>query len=291
MTCMESYLIIGSDSMVGNALIEYLSRAGEKVIGTTRRHEAVNATNLYLDLADDVEMFQCPDGVTVAIVCAAVTKIEYCRLNPVETAQINVQSTVALVKKLVENGVFVIYLSTNQVFDGSTPHRNPDDSLSPITEYGRQKAEVERQFHKFNKSVAIVRFSKIMPSISPLFSAWIEGLKNGQTIHPFSDMYMAPVPLTYVTSVLRFVGDLRLSGIWQVSGNQDISYADVARFIARIIGKSESLVQPILVSQSIHMESVPSHTTLNIERVRENFGIEPPDVWWIVKNTLFSSIK
>jgi dTDP-4-dehydrorhamnose reductase len=274
--------------MVGSALIEYLSRAGKKVIGTTRRHELVTATNLYLNLADEVNSFQCPEGLTIAVMCAGVTKIDQCKMDPIGTTKINVQNTVTIVKKLVENGVFVIYLSTNQVFDGSLSYRNANDPLSPITEYGRQKAEVERKVSMLGNSVAIVRFTKIISPIVPLFSAWIVALKNEQPIQPFSNMFISPVPLNFAISSLRLIGDSCLSGIWQVSGNQDISYVDVARFFARTIGKSEDLVQPILVSQSSFIESVPSHTTLNIERLRDTFGIEPPDVSWTLKKILLN---
>ena len=71
----------------------------------------------------------------------------------------------------------------------------PEEPLSPITEYGRQKAEVERRISKLGSSVSIVRFTKILGQVYPLFSSWLKTLQENKPIHPFSDMYMAPVDL------------------------------------------------------------------------------------------------
>ncbi len=274
-------LVVGSDSLIGGALIAHLLRAGERVVGTTRRHEAVDESHLFLDLSQDLAKWRCPLPIAVAVVCAGVTSLDACRRDPVATAHINVQGVSALVKNLVARGSFVIYLGTNQVFDGSVPYRLPDDPVTPVTEYGRQKAEAERQIRQLGDSLVIVRFTKVLGPTNPLFSAWSEALRNGKPIQAFSDMYMAPVPLSCAISVLRLVADLRLPGILQVSGGRDISYAEVACLGARLFGVGENLVQPIRSSQSgLYAEPVLENTTLNIDRLRAVLGFEPPDVQW-----------
>ncbi|MDI6703321.1 MAG: sugar nucleotide-binding protein [bacterium] len=277
-------LIVGSDSFIGKALMAHLQRAGKRVVGTTRRHEAVDKFHLYLDLSEDVETWQCPWPVSVAVVCAGVTKLDVCSRDPVTSAHVNVQGVSTLVKNLVAGGAFVIYLSTNQVFDGSVPYRLPNDPLSPITEYGRQKAETERRISQWNDSVAIVRFTKILGlGISP-FSEWTEALKKGKNIHPFVDMYIAPVPLSCAVSVLHLVVDQRLPNILQVSGGVDVSYAEAAYRGASLLGADLRLVQPVKAHQSNkYTEPVPLHTTLNIDRLRSMLGIEPPNVWWTIE--------
>ena len=277
-------LIVGSDSLIGGALMAHLQRAGERVVGTTRRREGVDESHLYLDLSEDVKGWQCPWPIAVAVVCAGVTKIEACRRDPVATARVNVQGVSALVKNLVARGAFVIYLSSNQVFDGSVPYRLPDNPVSPVTEYGRQKAEAERRISPWGDSVAIVRFTKILGPKSPLFFAWAESLKNGESIQPFSDMFMAPMPLACAVSVLRLVADRRLPGILQVSGEGDVSYAEAAHLGARLLNADPSLVQPVEASKSGRfIELLPTHTTLNTARLKSTLGIVPPDVRWTIE--------
>lgn len=284
-------LVVGSDSLVGRALMGHLERAGEHVVGTTRRRDPVDESHLYLDLSEDsVDKWRCPWLVAVAVICACVTKLEACANDPVGTARVNVQGVAKLATKLVAEGAFVIYLSSNQVFDGTMPHRLPNDPVSPVTEYGRQKAEAERQMRQWGGSVAIVRFTKILEPKPPLFSAWAKSLKNDEIIQPFSDMAMAPIPLSCAVSVLRLLADLRLPGIFQLSGDRDISYAEAARMGAKMLKADPSLVQPVEAFKSGRFtECIPTHTTLNTDRLRSTFGIVAPEVGWTIETAFQNS--
>lgn len=262
----------------------YLQQTGRQAIGTTRRQETVDEDHLYLNLSEDMQTWQCPRPVDVAFLCAGVTKIEDCKHDPLISARVNIEGISTLVKNLVEKDIFVIYLSTDKVFDGSVAYRLAGDPLSPITEYGRQKAEAERRIGQWRNSVAIVRLTKVLGPVNPLFSTWTKSLRNGKPIYPFSDMVIAPVPLSFVVVALSLIGDRRLSGISQISGNRDISYADVARLGSQWLNVDESLVHPILSSQSsCYSECVASHTTLDISRLKLALNIEPPDVNWTLK--------
>jgi len=139
--------------------------------------------------------------------------MEACRQDHDKTFLVNVAAVAQLTKDLLDQGAFVVYLSSNQVFDGSVAHTPPDHPYSPTSEYGRQKVEVERRISRYNGSVAIVRFTKILQPNHPLFFSWSSDLRSGRAIQPFSDLWFAPVPLSCVTSVLRLIADKRLSGI------------------------------------------------------------------------------
>ena len=282
-------LIVGADSTVGSALMHYLRKTGETVLGTTRRRGTVSKSIMYLDLAGEVDSWICPMPISVAYLCAGVTKLEACRNNPAESAHVNVRGIAALAEYLVNRGAFVIFLSTNRVFDGSVPHCLPDDPISPVTEHGKQKAEAEHQISKWGDCAAIVRLTKIIKSPFPLFSRWADSLEKEDVVSPFADMSMAPVPLNCVISILRIVADLRLPGILQVSGEEDISYAEAACLGARLLGFDVGLVKPITVLESgSYMEPVPANTTLNIDCLKHILGIVPPDVRWTIKQAFKS---
>ena len=273
-------LVIGADGLIGRALTDYLTRAGETVLETTRRLDTISERRVFLDLSEGVSDWRPPCQVSVAYLCAAVTSLERCRREPAQSATVNVQNTVALAKILVASGTFVIFLSTNLVYDGSIPFRKTDDSVCPRTEYGRQKAEAEKQLLALGDLISIVRFTKVLGPNMPLFKGWIEALQSNEIIHPFSDMVLAPVPLSFAVDVLYRVVELRPSGIVHVSSEKDVTYEQVARHIAQRIGASPDLVQPIRSKESgIKLEAIPSHTTLDTTRLRVKLGMEPPDVW------------
>lgn len=281
------YLVVGSDSLIGGALQQRLRTAGQLVVGTTRRRAKLDEHSVYLDLLDAPEKWQPPSRVTVAIVCAGVTRLQACEKDPVMSAKINVEAMSALIKNLVNRHLFVIYLSTNQVFDGSKPFRPAGDPVSPQTEYGRQKAAAERGVLSCGESTAIVRFTKVLEPNPPLFSSWIEAMRNGKEIHPFSDMTMAPVPVALAAEGLHRVAQARSPGVFQMSADKDISYEQAARHLARGIAVSEDLVQPSMAGKSgLVPGSLPLHTTLDTIRFRDEFGIAPPNAWRVIDSVL-----
>ena len=273
-------LVVGSDSLIGGALINELARVEQRVLGTTRRRSTVRSDRLFLDLGQNSESWQLPSRVSVAVICAGVTKIEDCGRDPAVTSRINVESVIRLTNKLATSDTFIIYLSTNQVFDGSIPNRLGDDAPSPQTEYGRQKAEVERHLETFAGRVSIVRLTKVLGTNESLLNGWLDALRKGEVIHPFKDMVMSPVPLSFVVTALGKIIETRSAGVVQISGEMDVTYADVAYHLARRVGASKELVQPIsYVEAGLRLASAPPHTTLDTSRLQDGLGLKPPDVW------------
>lgn len=264
--------------MVGAALHTSLKESDAHVIGTTRRSEDTSSNAIHLDLNDSPDSWNIPKGIDIAIVCAAIGNAGECRRAPESSGRVNVTGTVALVERLVSEGAFVVHLSSAHVFDGTRPHRLPDDPTCPVTEYGRQKAEAERAILQFGDSAAIIRFTKIVGPNDPLFGGWAALWSEGQPVRPFSDMTMSPVPLSCAVETIRRVAMAKLSGIWQVSAESDISYSDAATLGAKSIGGDVSLIEPITASDAGYPEQVMRHTSLDTHRVRRELGVEIPSV-------------
>jgi dTDP-4-dehydrorhamnose reductase len=274
----DSVLIVGADGNIGRSLVLAFEAAGKTVWQTTRHHNQVGDQRILLDLSQDMARWQRPSApISTAILCAAVTSLESCRLDPEYSRLVNVAGTIALSKRLVQAGVFVVFLSTNLVFDGEAPFANITDPVNPRTEYGRQKAEAESQLLALGDQTAIVRFSKVIGPGMPLFNNWIQDLKTGKVIHPFSDMVMAPVSLAFAVKVLREVTERRLPGIFHVSAIQDVSYEEAAQHIARELGVEMKLVQPVSYHES-GINFAPLNTSLDSSRLVD-LGLCVPQAW------------
>ena len=277
LSATSTSLVVGAGGMIGRALAEHLERQGRRVVRTTRSPDP-NA--LTLDLSKDVSAWTPPSDVETAYLCAAVVSLDQCRKDPAAAFAVNVTGTVSLARSLLQRGAHVVFLSTNLVFDGSLARPRSDAPVAPRTEYGRQKAEAERQLMALSDRVSIVRLSKVMGPRTPLLSRWAEDLRQGRTIHPFSDMPVAPVPLDFVVEVLFRVGQERLQGILHVSGQEEVTYEAVAHRIAQRLGAPQRLVVPIPAAASgLNLEHVPRHAALDITRLQSELGMTPPDIW------------
>ena len=192
-----------------------------------------------------------------------------------------------LARKLSEVGAFVIFPSTSLVFDGSVPLRKATDETCPLTEYGRQKAMAEAQLQSHNGLLAVVRLTKVLWPDMPLLKEWVQLLTEGEPIHPFSNMVVAPLSIDFAVDVLALISKNRAPGITQASGPRDISYDDVARHIATRVGASQDLVQPVTADQAgIDIEAIPPNTTLDTTRLRLEYHKEPPNVWSTLDSVL-----
>ena len=280
-------LVVGADGLIGRALAEHLVLAGKQVIETTRQPDTVAERRTFLDLSENISNWRPPCHISVAYICAAVSSIEYCRKFAAQSAIVNVHNTVELVRTLVKSGTFVIFPSTNLVYDGSIPFRKAEDPVCPITEYGKQKAETERQLLSLGKSISVVRFTKILSPKIPLFEGWVKALNNDEAIHPFSDMIMAPVSLAFAVDVLCRVGESSLSGVLQVSGDKDTTYEQVAMHIVEHFSCKSSLIQAV---KSIEVypgaEAIPKHTTLDTSRLRIELKMKPSNIWPLIDSVV-----
>src|SRR5690606_29433404 len=140
-----SWLVVGGDGMIGRALVRRLADARRPYLSTTRRHGAVGPRRPYLELAQDPSRWSPPEPVSVAFLLAASANQLSCCADPAVSRRINVEHTVALARRLTEAGAFVVFTSTNLIFDGEEARYPTSAAPSPSGEYGRQKAEAERR--------------------------------------------------------------------------------------------------------------------------------------------------
>jgi dTDP-4-dehydrorhamnose reductase len=234
---------------------------------------------LHLDLSQPEEVWPVLPQCDAAVLCAAITSLEQCRQDPAATRFVNATQTVTLAHRLAEQGCFIVFPSTNLVFDGSKPHRAAADPTCPKTEYGRQKADAEAELLRLGSRVAVVRLTKVFHAAMPLVERWIESLRLGRPIRPFSDFVCAPIGLAATIGCVAAVTERRLPGIWQLSSASDISYAAIAARIGKSGGYDPALIRPEPAGTQAPLEHVPQFTTLDATRAAQDldFAIAAPE--------------
>ena len=277
------WLLVGGDSEIGSAAARIMRARGRPLTATTRQRDRAGPGMPFLDLAESLDGFEPPPGTTSACIFAAVARIAACDADPVGSSHINVTQTLALAERLIARGIHAVYLSTNQVFDGRAPNMPADAPRSPVSGYGKQKARTEAALEAHiarGAPVAILRLAKIISPQTALIRQWVDSLTAGQPVRAFHDMTMAPAPIDTVTATIAALMADRVSGIFQLTGPQDVSYVDVGRHIAKRLGADATLVQSgSVASAGLPHGVAPPNTTLDSSIVRERFGIAVPGPW------------
>jgi dTDP-4-dehydrorhamnose reductase len=284
------FLLIGGDSEIGGATFQELIRRGEPVLATTRRPERVSAQRPFLDLRQPLKDWDPPAGTQSACVFASVARMAVCASDPAGSRFINVEQSLAITDRMTAQGIYALLLSTNQVFDGSEPHIRADTAPKPISEYGRQKAELEsglRARMQDGAQVAILRLTKVVSPGMPLFQEWLSQLAAGKPIQAFSDMTLAPTPMAKVTETIAVLLRDRATGVFQLSGPRDVTYAEAGRWLAARIGADHGLVKTARAASAGFTEgTIPAHTTLDSNLLRQRYGLSIPDAWDVMETVV-----
>jgi len=149
--------VTGSEGMLGQDLMEALAEKGVRAEGIDIRakNNSADITNGN-SIADSIKRVD-PD---ILIHTAAYTDVDGCELNPDKAYSINREGTRNITKACKDIGTFLIYISTDFVFDGEkNGHYTEDDKPNPLNVYGRSKLEGENFIRADLKNYLIIRTS------------------------------------------------------------------------------------------------------------------------------------
>jgi len=213
-------LIVGK-GLIGKSLSELISKSSSVIIA--HKNALQNAPNeVYLDL-EDLSSFNCPKDIKVAYICASKTNKNYCENNPSEAHTINVINSLTLIKKLRNKNIFVVFLSSVEVFPGNKSKYEVKDKTNPTSSYGRFKEEVEKNLAN-DQGCSIIRMTKVLDKSTPIIMSWSDKLFNGKTIAAFDNVLISPISARYASEKIYSIGTKQVPGIFHISGSQDISY-------------------------------------------------------------------
>jgi dTDP-4-dehydrorhamnose reductase len=168
-----------------------------------------------------------------------------------------------------DHGIKFMTFSSDLVFDGGKkiPYTE-SDALSPLNVYGRSKAEAETKVTAICKSALVIR-------TSAFFGPWdnynfvthvVNSLLVTRHFNVINDVYISP---TYVPDLVHTSLDLLIdneNGIWHVSNNGEITWADMAYEIARIGGYNKDLLMPRSLRMMNLKASRPKYSVLKSEK-------------------------
>lgn len=220
-----SILITGSRGFLGSYLMGSLS-SGD-LIGTSRYD---------LDLTNEVAVKKAIDLVkpTVILHAAALTNVDLCEKEPEVAKSNNVLASKYLAEALRGSDSQLIYISTDQIFDGKKRFYTEEDIPSPVNVYGKTKLEGEEVVARFAPNYQILRTNFYgLSSNRPTFLNWcLKTLKEQTPATLFEDVFYTPISITDLTRTVSSVINSKSSGIFNVTGNERLSKAEFFRKVA-----------------------------------------------------------
>jgi len=167
-------------------------------------------------------------------------------------------------------GARLVHLSTDVVFDGrkGSPYVE-EDPLSPVTDYGRAKAEAEVRVALARPDVLIVRTSLLYGGVTPSKHE-LAARDPGFTF--FTNEIRSPVHVTDLAEALLELAELDVTGPLHVAGADDVSRAEFAELIAGAPVRSGPAPETRPLDCSLDSSRARSLLRTRLRGVREVLG-------------------
>jgi len=252
---MTTVLITGATGLLGRAVMRVCAaRPGWTVRGTglSRAQPPLER----VDLRDRAAMAACIDRVRPDVIIhgAAERRPEVSEKNPATTEDLNVGVTRDLARLAARRGAWMIYVSTDYVFDGTTPPYRPGDPTRPLNAYGRSKRDGELAARAELPGVGILRVPILYGEVQWLGESSVtviaESLLSGRKPLVLDDWALRyPTLVDDVAVVCRQLVEYKAShadfgGTFHWSGDEPMTKYGMAMRMAPLLGFDPADLHP-----------------------------------------------
>ncbi len=257
----RSTLVLGADGQLGRALREVFPYAEF-------------ATRAELDIAaQGLETARPWRDYGVIVNAAAYTKVDLAETDAGrrDAWATNVSATAALARVATENGVTLVHVSSDYVFDGSADGHPEDEPFSPLGVYGQTKAAGD----------AIVA---AVPRHYIVRTSWVigDGGNFVRTMASLAERGVAPSVVDDQLGRLSFTSDIAAGirhlidsaapyGVSNLTGSgEPVSWAEVARRVFAATGHAPAAVTAVTTAEYFAGKQVaprPLNSVLPLDKI------------------------
>ena len=262
--------VIGAAGFIGSALLAAYRAEHPDAVGTDHRGRD---GLIRLDLAEpDVEPLLDHEACVIA---GARPGVADCERQPLQTRAINDTGPLVAVRALREAGVRPLVFSSDYVFDGRDGGYADDAALSPTTEYGRQKAELETGA---GEGVLVLRLSKIFGlerDDGTLLDEMARMLARGERVRAARDQVFSPLWIGDLVTAVLALQEADADGVFNLCSPVAWSRLQIARALAEELGADPDQVEEISLDDLGEGFERPKDTSMIPERATETIAFEP----------------
>jgi dTDP-4-dehydrorhamnose reductase len=270
----QRILVTGATGQLGAYVVHELVERGADVVAWSHSSPTiiagVTARPVELTNANAVAAAFRDAAPTAVIHAGALAAVADCARDPTMAVAVNYRGSDVLAYLASVARTKLVLVSTDLVFDGERGNYTEDDPPSPLSVYGRTKADAERVVLAYPEH-AVVRVSLLFgPSRNgraSFFDSQVASLRNGEPIRCFQDEWRTPLALPIAAKVLVEIASLDATGLLHVGGPERLSRLEMGQRLAAHLGANPALIEAVS-RMSIPGEPRPRDTSLNSSRWR-----------------------
>jgi len=276
------FLVTGSAGLVGQQVVKYLSKSNQ-VFSCYNESKPEYGDSVKMDLKN-YEMISSvlteikPD---VVIHLGAMTGVDLCEKEKTSASEINTKATEIIAKECSKLNSFLVYVSTDYVFDGNFGMYKEDDVANPLGFYGKSKLEGEKAVQNFSTNWCIARTSTpfgLHPT-KKSFPMWvIENLQKQKQISVVIDQFTSPTYIPNLSRMLIEISERRITGIIHAAGASKISRYQIASMVSDKLNLDGTLLKQISMNKMKWVAQRPKDSSLDVSRASSILNEKPQKI-------------
>ncbi len=276
------FLVTGSAGLVGQQVVKYLSKSNQ-VFSCYNESKPEYGDSVKMDLKN-YEMISSvlteikPD---VVIHLGAMTGVDLCEKEKTSASEINTKATEIIAKECSKLNSFLVYVSTDYVFDGNLGMYKEDNVANPLGFYGKSKLEGEKAVQNFSTNWCIARTSTpfgLHPT-KKSFPMWvIENLQKQKQIDVLIDQFTSPTYIPNLSRMLIEISERRITGIIHAAGASKISRYQMASMVSDKLNLDGTLLKQISMNKMKWVAQRPKDSSLDVSRASSILNEKPQKI-------------
>lgn len=279
----KKILITGSSGLVGTYFCRLTALKKYRVYTLLHSEPTNNGNSISIDLSNSPGVFgQVLNevGPDIIVHLGAMTNVDQCEIERNTADKINHLSVRELVNYVGNNKeCFLLYVSTDYIFDGEKGDYVETDQTNPINWYGMTKLLGEQELLKGNsENWCIARTSTpfgVHTKKLSFPSFVVNNLSQEHEINVLTDQITSPTYALNLAEMMLELIENRVKGIMHLSGSSQISRFNQALEIASAYNLDKDLIKPANIKDMTWKARRPKNSSLNIKKAYNTLTKKP----------------
>lgn len=284
---MANILVTGANGQLGYELQQLAAQYSQHQFLFCGRAE-LDVTN-----ADEIQKVFETFRPQFCINCAAYTAVDKAETELEAALAGNATAPKNLALASLNAGAKFLHVSTDYVFDGeATAPQTEEAPTNPVNQYGQSKLQGEKEVMSANADAIIIRTSWVYSSHGANFvKTMMRLMQSKPEVRVVADQFGSP---TYAADLAAAIMQIVETPTWQPGiyhyrNEGIISWAQFAQAIKEKLA-SDCNVVPIPTTEYPTPAKRPLYTAMDISKIKNTFGITPPD-WQESLQTCLNKLK
>ena len=276
---MKKILLTGSTGLFGAAFNKFSENKFVIFNHIHFQQDPSLKNKCYFDLnkSYEIDHFVKKKNIDIIIHAAATTNVDYCEINKKKAYETNVKTTFILSKVAKKYKIKLIFISSDQLFDGKKHTYFETTKYSPLNYYGKTKVICECNIIEDYNNYLILRtnfFGAGRNSRKSLSDFIIDNISQKKKITLFDDIVFNPVYLRSLVFILCKLIIKNETGIFNISSDSPITKYQFGILLAKKFKLGRKYIQKGSVNQHKYKAQRPKNMFLSNKKIKKNLQIK-----------------